>query len=250
MTDARLPDWMFQRSPLVTHRRILERLRREDDRMRHERELRSAATDGEMTAGGWWLHRTAEVHPRAIVFPGAYVGPNVVIGAECVLGPGCSIGAPGYGYAPTEEGRQAYRSHVKGVVLEADVHVGANACVDQGRHRATVLRRGCRIDNLVHVAHNVEVGENAMVIAGAMLAGSVRVGAGAWIAPGAQVREWRHVGAGAQVGLGAVVVKDVPAGEVWAGVPARKVRDRIGVRSGSQTTEGTQQHGTEGFGGD
>lgn len=177
--------------------------------------------DGAMSPHGVFVHRTASVDESAKLFPLCYVGPNVTIGKHCVVGPGACIGQPGFGYEKQGDGSQLYRGHSMGVIIEDDVHIGANACVDQGRHRPTRIGTGSRIDNLVHIAHNVEIGRDCLVIACSMLAGSVVVGDGAQIAPSAAVRDWRTVGEGALVGLGAVVVKDVPDGATVMGVPAR-----------------------------
>lgn len=205
--------------------------------------LRDELEDAARDVQGWPYarHPSADVDASAIVFPGAYIGPNVTIGPDCVIGPGASIGAPGFGYEKilvecscdldgclcldweSECATQQYRSHTAGVVLEANVHVGGNSNIAQGRWRPTTIREGARIDALTHVAHNVIVGRNAMIVAHAELSGSVEVGDGAWVGPHACVRQGLKIGAGAVVGMAACVVKDVPAHEVWAGVPARKM---------------------------
>jgi UDP-3-O-[3-hydroxymyristoyl] glucosamine N-acyltransferase len=182
------------------------------------------------------LNRGAVIHPCAFVEPGAtigagtvvdafvYVAANVKIGDRCHLQPGAVIGSAGYGYeepATAGEPWGARRPHEHGVEIEDDVHIGANACVDAGSWRPTRIRRGARIDNLVHVAHNVDIGENAMIVALAELSGSVNVGARAWVAPSAAVKQRLTIGADATVGLGAVVVKNVDPGVTVAGVPAK-----------------------------
>ena len=169
----------------------------------------------------FFKHDTAQVSASAVIFPGAYIGPRVRIGAGCIIGPNACIGQPGFGYVLRDTGARDYREHLEGVILEDDVHVGAGTCIDQGRHRPTLIRSGTRVDNLVHIAHNVQVGRHCLIIAHTMLAGSVVIGDHAHVAPGALVRDWRNVGERATVGLGAVVVKDVPAGATVKGNPAR-----------------------------
>jgi UDP-3-O-[3-hydroxymyristoyl] glucosamine N-acyltransferase len=95
------------------------------------------------------MHELASVHTSAIIFPGVYIGPNVRISEGCVIGPNTCIGQPGFGYNTLEDGTREYRDHQQGVLLEADVHVGANTCIDQGRHRRTEIGAGTKIDNLV-----------------------------------------------------------------------------------------------------
>ena len=174
----------------------------------------------DLQPGGWRKHPTAHVDASCIVFPGAFIGPSVTIGRYCVVGPGAVIGSPGFGYTTTDEGH-VYREHVQGVELAEDVHVGANSCIDQGRHRPTRIGKGTRIDNLVHIAHNVEIGERCLIIAHCMIAGSVVIGDDVTVSPGALVREHRDIGSGAHVGQGANVVRPVEPGTVVAGNPAR-----------------------------
>ena len=178
--------------------------------------------DCQLMPGGWHMHRTATIDRTATVMPGAYIGPKVKIGARCVIGPGASIGAMGFGYETHHlTGEHTYRTHCEGVVLEPDVSIGANSCVDQGRHRPTHIGMGTKVDNLVHIAHNVIIGQHCLVIAHSMIAGSAEIGDYTRIAPGALVRDWRQVGDHCLVGMGSVVVKDVDDGTTVAGNPAR-----------------------------
>lgn len=172
--------------------------------------------------GGYFLHESAFVAESSVVFPGVYIGPDVTIGEGCVIGPNTCIGQPGFGYTKHDDRTHTYRPHTMGVLIEDDVHIGACTTIDQGRHRPTLIKSGARIDNLVHIAHNVEVGHHALVIAHSMLAGSVIIGDYAHVAPGAMVRDWRTVGEEATVGLGAVVVHNVQPGEIVMGNPARQ----------------------------
>jgi UDP-3-O-[3-hydroxymyristoyl] glucosamine N-acyltransferase len=172
-----------------------------------------------------FIHPTAKIGARTIIFPHAYIGPHVTIGVDCVIGPGSCIGQPGFGYEPYAD-TWRYREHKAGVVIGAEVHVGANACVDQGRYRPTTIGEGCKIDNNVHIAHNAILGRNVLVIANAMVAGSVEVGDHAIINPGATIRDHAKIGERAIVGMGAAVTKDVPPNEVWVGNPAKFMRVR------------------------
>lgn len=173
-----------------------------------------------------FVHPEADVHPSTIIFPNAYVGPNVTIEAYCVVGPSAAIGQPGFGYRADEEGKWWYREHKQGVYICEGVHIGANACIDQGRHRPTFIDKGTKIDNLVHIAHNVRIGKNCLIIAHAMIAGSVEIGDDVVVSPGACIRDNLLVDSGARIGMSSAVVRNVDAGSLVYGVPARvKVAD-------------------------
>lgn len=173
---------------------------------------------------GAHIDPAADVHPSVRLSPNVWIGPHVTIGRDCVIGPGSVIGWDGFGYEKGPQGGWVEKPQTHGVVIERNVHIGGNVCIDRGSYRDTRIGIGTRIDNLVHIAHNVQIGWDCLVIAQAELSGSVKVGAGCWIGPSACVREHLSIGDGALVGIGAVVVKDVPAGETWAGNPARRLK--------------------------
>ena len=146
---------------------------------------------------------------------------NCTIAAGVRIGCNCTIGLPGFGYEKDQAGAYWRFPHLGGVRIEADVEIGSNTCIDRGSLGDTVIGRGCKIDNLVHVAHNVVLGNNAVVIANTMLGGSVTIGAGAWVAPSVTIMNQATIGAGATLGLGAVVLKDVAPGQVIVGNPGK-----------------------------
>ena len=178
------------------------------------------------------VHPTARLAPGAVLGPGVEIGPGAEVGPNAVLawctlgenvrvGPNATLGTDGFGYTRDGEGVLVPFPHLGRVVLEAGVVVGAGTCIDRGALGETRVGARTRIDNLVHVAHNVRIGADCAVIARAMIAGSVTVGDGAWIAPSASILNGLTVGAGATVGLGAVVIRDVPPGATVVGNPAR-----------------------------
>ena len=133
-----------------------------------------------------------------VIASGVRVGPNTCL-THCTLehgatvGAGCTIGGAGFGFTPDARGQQVPFPHVGRVRIGAGASIGDNACIDRGALGETVVGAGCRIDNHVHIAHNVVLGANAVVIAHAVVAGSTEVGEGAWIAP-ARRRPQRHHG--------------------------------------------------------
>lgn len=193
------------------------------------------------------IHESAVIHPEAKIHKNVYIGPltyvgkavigentlimgschimdQTQIGKDVMIQPGTVIGAEGFGYARNENGQLERFPHIGGVVIEDDVEIGANTCIDRGTLGNTLVRKGAKIDNLVHIAHNADVGENAAVIAHAMVAGSTKIGANSWIAPSSCLRDGIEIGRNATVGLAALVTKNIPDNEVWAGFPARKIR--------------------------
>ena len=119
--------------------------------------------DCRLMPGGWHMHTTAKVDRTASVLPGTYIGPNVTIREHCTIGANTVIGAPGFGYDTTLTGEHEYRPHAEGVLLERHVSIGSNSCVDQGRHRQTVIGEGTKVDNLVHNIHHALASQTADV---------------------------------------------------------------------------------------
>ena len=167
-----------------------------------------------------------------VIGPKVRLGDKVSIGANTVLanctiaagvriGCNCTIGLPGFGYEKDASGAYWRFPHLGHVCIEAGVEIGSNTCIDRGSLGDTVIGAGCKIDNLVHVAHNVVLGNNTVVIANTMLGGSVNIGADVWVAPSVTVINQASIGAGATLGLGAVVLKDVAPRQVIVGNPGK-----------------------------
>ncbi|MBU0680253.1 MAG: UDP-3-O-(3-hydroxymyristoyl)glucosamine N-acyltransferase [Proteobacteria bacterium] len=172
------------------------------------------------------------LEPGVVVGDGVVIGDDVTIMANVVIRYGCKIGnrviiqsgsvigSDGYGYVQDAHGRHVKRPHVGIVVLEDDVEIGANSCVDRATFGVTVIKQGAKVDNLVQVAHNVTVGEGCLLVAQCGIAGSTSLGRG--VVLGGQVAVTDHVtlGDGVMVGGKAGVAGNVPAGSVVSGYPA------------------------------
>ena len=158
------------------------------------------------------IGKGTQIYPHTTVYDDATIGEGCVLYAnvsvyhDCKIGnrvtlhSGCVIGADGFGFAPTENGYEKI-PQIGIVTIEDDVEIGANACVDRSTMGSTVVRKGVKIDNLVQIAHNVEVGENTVMSAQVGVAGSTKIGQ--WCMFGGQVGIAGHAVIGDQVKSGA-----------------------------------------------
>ena len=187
------------------------------------------------------IRSQARIGRGTVIESGVHIGEGVSIGEQCVIGPnvvirqGCSvgdrvivhggtvIGADGFGYV-WSEGRHLKIPQLGTVVIEDDVELGANVCVDRATLGATRIKRGTKIDNLVQVAHNDVIGEDVIIAGQVGLAGSVRVGNRVMFGGQAGVVDHLTIGDDARIGAAGVVTKDVPAGQTFWGYPARQIQ--------------------------
>lgn len=123
-----------------------------------------------------FIGRNVQIGNNCKLFPGVRIHHNCVIGDNCILHANAVIGADGFGFAPQEDKTWKKVPHVGNVVLETNVEIGANACIDRAALGSTILHDGVKIDNLVHIAHNVEVGKNSVMAAQVGVAGSTKIG--------------------------------------------------------------------------
>ena len=164
------------------------------------------------------------IEHNAVIMRGTVIGDNSRVRANA------TIGSDGFGFELMNDGCPIRFIHLGGVMIGKDVEIGANTCVAKGTLDNTIIEDFAKIDNLVHIAHNVIIGSGAFVIAGAEISGGCTVGARAWIGPNACVREKLKIGEGSIVGIGSTVVKNIPNFEIWAGNPAKFYRHINGAK--------------------
>lgn len=177
-----------------------------------------------------------ELHPHATVGRGAKVGKNCIlytncnvyhdcrVGNNCILHSGCVIGADGFGFAPSPEGYEKI-PQIGITILEDNVEVGANTCIDRATMGATIIRKGVKLDNLIQIAHNVEVGSNTVMASQVGIAGSTKVGE--WCMFGGQVGLAGHIKIGNKVNLGAQsgVPGSLKDGQALIGTPPIEMKN-------------------------
>jgi UDP-3-O-[3-hydroxymyristoyl] glucosamine N-acyltransferase len=150
----------------------------------------------------------------------ALVASGVTLGSEVKIGPGARVGTPGFGFIHTETGYERI-SHRGGCCIFDRVEIGANTTIDRGSLGTTSIGRDTKIDNLVHLAHNVRVGERCLIMAQVGIAGSTVVEDEVILAGQAGLADHLRVGQGARVAAQAGVIGDIPAGITVSGYPAR-----------------------------
>ncbi len=167
----------------------------------------------------------AQIGQDVTVFPGAVIYENTVVGPRCIIHANAVLGAYGFGYC-SDSGRHELSSQLGNVVLEADVEVGAATTIDRGTYGPTVIGEGTKIDNLVMVAHNCQIGKHNMLCSQVGVAGSTSTGDYVVMAGQVGVRDHVHIGKGAVLGAMAGVINDVTEGEQMIGIPATPQREQ------------------------
>ncbi|RDD62130.1 UDP-3-O-(3-hydroxymyristoyl)glucosamine N-acyltransferase [Ferruginivarius sediminum] len=202
---------------------------------------RAALGTGTTVEAGAIVNSNAQIGERCHIDGNAVIGEGVVIGDDCIVGanaslshclvgsrvrihPGVRIGQRGFGFDmsdfPYLDVPQLGR-----VIVEEDVEIGANSTIDRGAGPDTVIGAGSKLDNLVQIGHNVQVGRGCVVVAQAGIAGSSVLEDFAVVAAQAGVAGHLRIGRGAQIAATSGVMRDVPAGQKVAGAPAMPVRD-------------------------
>ncbi len=188
---------------------------------------------------GAYICDGAKIGDNCVVFPGAYIDSEVVIGDNCYIASGVKligsvkignncvirentvIGSDGLTTRRDENGRVVTIPQFGGVTIEDNVQIGALTVVGKGAIDDTVIRSGCRIDNCCFISHNVQLGDDTLVVGETIMFGSSSTGNQAYISGNSTVREGVSIGEKAFVGMGSVVVKPVPDGGMVKGNPAK-----------------------------
>jgi UDP-3-O-[3-hydroxymyristoyl] glucosamine N-acyltransferase len=195
---------------------------------------------GVQIAAGAVVEAGSAIGPRCLIAANAVIGAGVMLGSDCRIGPGVTvshcragervvihagarIGQDGFGFA-LGAGEHLKVPQLGRVLIEDDVEIGANSTIDRGSGPDTVIGRGCKIDNLVMIAHNVQLGAGCVVVAQSGISGSTHIGAGSILAAQVGITGHLTIGQGVQLAARSAVIRDLPGGCTYGGAPAIPVR--------------------------
>ena len=188
--------------------------------------------DFAVVEAGAKIGRGAQIYPQCYVGAGSSVGEETIlyagvkiyegcsVGSRCILHAGAVIGADGFGFMPNAAGGFDKIPQLGNVVIEDDVEIGANTCIDRAKTDSTIIRRGVKLDNLIQIGHNVQIGENTVSSAQTGIAGTSRVGRNCFLAGQVGIADHVVIGDRVQVGSKSGIDKNVPDGEIRFGYPA------------------------------
>lgn len=169
-----------------------------------------------------------KIGSHTTIWSGTVIRERSIIGSHCIFHLNTSIGADGFGYRPAENGMGLVKiPQIGNVIIGNYVEIGANACVDRGKFSSTILGDGCKIDNLVQIAHNCVLGKFCIMAGNSGLAGSTTLGDGVIVGGGVSIKDHLNIGAGAIIGAGSGVINNVAAGKTVLGYPAVDSRDML-----------------------
>lgn len=185
-----------------------------------------------------YLSENVKIGNNTKIFPGVFIGENVDVGENCTLHAGVKImhscklgnnivihagtviGSDGFGFAPQPDGSFVKVPQIGNVVIEDNVEIGANTTIDRATIGSTIIKKGAKLDNLIQIAHNVEIGYSSVVAAQAGISGSTKIGNGVMIGGQAGIVGHLHIGDGAKINAQSGVSKNIEPGKAVTGSPA------------------------------
>ena len=193
---------------------------------------------------GVYIGDRTRIGKNAVIYPGAYIGDDVqigndcfihasvsinhgcLIGNRCVFNLGCVIGSEGFGFEREKDGDPHIKvPQIGNVIIEDDVEIGALCAIDKGSPKATVIGRGTKFDNLVHIAHNCQIGEDNLITAQVCIAGSVKTGQNVWFAGQAGCFDHINIADNVKIFGQAGIMQNIDEPGLYAGMPTRPFMD-------------------------
>lgn len=167
-----------------------------------------------------YLGDGVRIDEGTILYPGVKIYEGCVVGRNCILHAGAVIGADGFGFMPNAEGGFDKIPQLGNVIIEDNVEIGANTCIDRAKTDSTIIRRGVKLDNLIQIGHNVQIGENTVSSAQTGIAGTSKVGSNCFLAGQVGIADHVTIGNNVKVGSKSGLDKNVPDNEIRFGYPA------------------------------
>ncbi len=165
---------------------------------------------------------------HSTIWSGTVIRERCVVGSYCIIHPNVTIGADGFGFRPSPDGKGLLKiPHIGNVIIGNGVEIGSSTCIDRGKFSATVVGDGCKIDNLVQIGHNSKMGRCCIMAGSSGLAGSVTLGNGVIIGGGACISDHVTLGNGVQVGGCSGVINNAEDGKKLMGYPAVDAREQM-----------------------
>ena len=166
-----------------------------------------------------FLGKNVSIGSNTKIYPGVKIYANCKVGDNCIIHSGTVIGADGFGYTQ-ENGKNIKVPHLGNVIIEDDVEIGANCTVDRATLGSTIIRQGAKLDNLIQIAHNVEIGKNTVIASQVGIAGSTKVGDNCMLAGQVGIVDHVVIGNNVKIGPQAGIISNIKDGEIVWGSPA------------------------------
>ncbi|MGC8728681.1 MAG: UDP-3-O-(3-hydroxymyristoyl)glucosamine N-acyltransferase [Elusimicrobiales bacterium] len=176
--------------------------------------------DGAVISSGCFIGKNSKISRDTFIYPNAVVREDVVIGKRCIIHCGSVIGSDGFGYV-REKDKHVKIPHIGGVIIGDDVEIGAGVCIERGTIDNTIIGDGTKIDNLVHIAHNVKVGRNCLILAQAGISGSTVIEDNVTIAGQAGLSDHIRIGENSIIMAQSGVIGNIEKNKIVFGTPAR-----------------------------
>lgn len=224
--------YVFVKNPRFEYARLIDFILSKE-----EESYKIEAVNGSYIASSAHIDSSVKIEPGAFIghnvtigkgtkiLSGAKIKANVKIGENCIIRENCVIGGYGFGFEKDYEGKNFRIPHIGGVIIGNNVEIGAITTVCSGTISPTIIEDYAKIDDHVHIAHNVIIGENSIVTACAEVSGSCIIGKNTWLAPNTSIINGIKIGENVTIGMGAVVTKSVEDNQVMVGAPAEKLED-------------------------
>lgn len=171
-----------------------------------------------------YIEKNVKIGENTVIQSNVHIYKNSIIGKNCIIDSNSVIGSDGFGFERDNKGRIEMFPHIGGVKIDDDVEIGANVCIDRGTITNTIIDHGTKIDNLVHIAHNVKIGKNCSIVANSVIAGSCVLEDNVHVAMSVTIRDQIRIGKNAILGMGSLITKDVTSNDIVIGVPAKSMK--------------------------